>query len=232
MLPTFRDVTAGRLATLLVAMPILAACAAPRSPAGIGPVPAGMHVRANEVFYDVQGSTAAELWASLRANGPQIESRRVFGQNVWNIRWTFQYAPSAAQCRMRDARVELVSTTRLPRWTPPPDAPRELVDQWNAFLQALTEHERGHQANGAAAAREIVHAFRSFRAPACEMMHAEATRVADRIFARYRELDRTYDQTTGQGRTQGAVWPPTAGPTELAGEEQDSGKGGPSDPRR
>ncbi len=191
---------------------------------GSGALQAGVAVHAREVYYDISGSTAEDLWKAMRALGPQSGGRRVFGYHSWNVRWNFRYAPGGGECRMKDVQVELTSTITLPRWRPPAVAPDGLVAQWDAFVAALTLHEQGHRDLSLAAAREIERALRRLRHAGCAALDAQANALANRILGQYRERDRRYDAETGSGRTQGAIWPPgnvaAESKTKLPGQHE------------
>jgi predicted secreted Zn-dependent protease len=181
-----------------------------------------MQVRTQRVHYDVTGTTAGELYSAMRAYGPVHDGRRVYGHHAWDIRWTFRYAASSGACRMRDVRVELTSTTTLPRWSPPADASDSLVAQWTTFRAALEAHEHGHARIGADAAREIHRSLRGHQQVYCGSMAAQANALAQQILARYREQNRRYDQQTGAGASQGAVWPPRSMLSDVPGAPPDS----------
>lgn len=198
----------GRCAALLLISSASVAAACATTGANVGPLPAGMTMSAQERHYDVTGSTAAEIRASMLALAPRLAGRRTLGRHTWSIRWNYRYRRVGGGCRMHDVRVVLISTTSIPRWSPPPGVPDTLIDQWNAFSAALAEHERGHRDISVASGREILAALRSLRAPSCIALETDARALGERILARYREQDARYDRETRAGRTQGAVWPP------------------------
>src|SRR5262249_29721162 len=103
--------------------------------------------------------------------------------------------------------VYIRSEITLPRWTPPPDAPPALVEQWKQFLAALETHEIGHKDISARAARDVLTAIRRLDTM-CPSFGAEAKRATDGIVARLRVEQATYDAETRHGATQGATFPP------------------------
>jgi predicted secreted Zn-dependent protease len=203
------------LAALLIGFGVTA-CAAPPAPAGdaptggprIGPLLPGMVVHADETFYDITGANAAELRRAMRAHGPRDDERTWSGRTDWSIRWTFSFSPGRGTCRITDARVELQSLVRLPRWRPPPSAPEALVADWERYVGALRAHEHGHVEIAAEAAREITSAIRRLRTPVCTAISTEANATGRRILERARVRNRDYDTETRHGVGQGAAWPP------------------------
>lgn len=160
------------------------------------------------VFYDVEGSNALELHLSMRRNGPLANGRRVFGLARSNVRWNARWRNLGGRCTVTALDVRLDAEIRLPRWRPPPEASPELVAYWNRFVRALAEHEAGHIAWDADAARELRNRLRRQSAPTCSLLDRQLSLEANRIIADYRERNRRYQQTTRGGGTQGAVWPP------------------------
>lgn len=160
------------------------------------------------VFYDVEGSTAGELAQSMRRNGPLWNGRRVRGLATWNLRWNARWQNLGGRCAVSALDVRLEAEIRLPRWRQPPDASPELVEHWNRFVRAVAEHEAGHIASQADAARELRNRLRRQSAPTCSLLDVQLRQEANRVIAYYRERDRHYQQSTRGGGTQGAVWPP------------------------
>lgn len=203
--------TGARLRLLLLASCCFVASCAARAQerdTGFGTVPVGMTVRLNDDYYDVRGSTAAELRRAMRESGPTANGRRWDGDTQWNVRWRFRYGMQGGSCRMSDVTVEYTATITMPRWNPPPSAPPMLRRQWFEFERALRAHEEGHRNIGGEAAREVLRLIRAVSSPRCEYMAEEANALGRRTLDRFRALQRQYDEETGHGRTQGATWPP------------------------
>lgn len=172
------------------------------------PIPEGLEITRNVVRYKVEGESARDLLASMRRSGPQNGGRRFFAYHEWDLHWASRYISGRDGCRMEEVSVELTSTTTLPQWSPPSQASEGLEAQWKEFMATLEEHERGHEAIVEAGARELLRSLKELRVDQCEQMDATANDLVDTIVTALQEEDRTYDQETRDGATQGAVWPP------------------------
>jgi predicted secreted Zn-dependent protease len=200
---------AGRWA--LRALPLTLALslgAAPVPPVVVASSDASLIIRVSEAFYDIRGSTAEELHREMQRLGPEEDGRRFHGHTGWTVNWRFVSQPSGRACRATRVEVTAEITITLPRWRTPPDAPDDLRPQWDAYLAALRVHEEGHRDLAVAAARRAHSRLSGFRTSDCRDFNRDANAEGQRILDRLRADNRRYDEKTGHGRTQGAVWPP------------------------
>ena len=152
------------------------------------------------VYYDVRGSTEAELASQLQALGPTDESgQRYHGQVTWKVETNWPRYTNGS-CRLNDVRVDRSIRMLLPRWTPPADASSALVDKWNRYLTSLTEHEKGHIEMAIAGSDSIPSIVRGSTCQTAEARTKEA-------YGRMKEADARFDGATQHGMTQGAVFP-------------------------
>jgi predicted secreted Zn-dependent protease len=121
-------------------------------------------------YYDVTGETPAEIWREMKTHGPVgNDGVRYNGTTKWSVRWRYPYARSARGCTTGPVTVKLSVVYTMPRWDNPPGASRTLENQWNRYIDALEEHERGHGDFGRQAAREIERALEAIPAqPTCD----------------------------------------------------------------
>lgn len=160
------------------------------------------------VYYDVEGTTVAELAEALQRLGPQTEGQRFYGLTQWQLNAEYQWVESSGGCAIENPVVRVAVTMTLPRWTPPRGTPGELVGAWNRFARALEQHEHEHRRLAEEAAEAIRWELATLRLPNCT--HAESRaqqRVAD-IVQDYNRRNARYDEQTRHGITEGAVWPP------------------------
>lgn len=188
----------------LAALLVVGGCAPAKAPAG-ATIPRAAN--AEYVFYDVTGSTPAELWSSMRAAAPLAGQQPAYGLTSWNVTWRTRWG-GTGQCRVTFADVQLQMRVTMPRWTPPADASPELVAQWETFIRALAVHEAGHASRAAEAARQVRRALEGVSMPTCGMMELRTRAVAEQVLNQHRARDRDYDAQTRRGATQGAIWPP------------------------
>ena len=196
-------------ATLLVA----AACSSPQPATRPTPTPSRLSTAAtaalvldsHERYYDVTGASAAELRDAMRRHGPRDAGGHGDAVTVWNLEWTYGERRTADGCALRDVRVTLAVTVTLPRWEPPADAPRRLVDAWRRFLERVQVHEAGHRAVAERYARTLAATLTGLRAPTCDAVWDEAQRTGTRVVDEGRAANRAYDVETKHGQTQGVV---------------------------
>jgi predicted secreted Zn-dependent protease len=177
------------------------------APAAASPI-----IRVSEELYDIRGSTAQELSLEMFRLGPSgEEGRRSSGYTAWNIDWRFRPESRGSACMASWVEVQADIVITLPRWNPPPDAPRELRSQWDTYLAALRAHEEGHRDLAVAAARQVHARISGFLTASCQDFERLVNREANLILDQLRADNLRYDEETGSGATQGAVWPPSRG---------------------
>lgn len=109
----------------------------------------------------------------------------------------------------------------MPRWEPEEDAPSELVEQWDRFINALYEHEHGHLSYGVRAAQAAEREVRRMRAHSCGALALQVRQTIREIAEEYHTRSAEYDVVTRHGATQGVRWPPAGvwgEPEEAAGD--------------
>jgi predicted secreted Zn-dependent protease len=114
-----------------------AAPAAPRS-AALAPAAPILRAAPSDVrieYYDVQGADHAALMNALnsRAGG--------HAQSSWKL--SYQYLPlrERGTCGVRSLTTKLELAMTLPRWSPPAEAPPDLVERWARYVNALMSYE-------------------------------------------------------------------------------------------
>ncbi len=151
-------------------------------------------------FYDIAGSTADELRAQMSTLGPVDQfGNRNDAYTGWFVVWNWPKNPDGT-CDLSQATVSTFITVTFPRWTPPPGAAPPLVQRWQQYVDALATHEEGHADFVDETIPDILAALKG---ATCDTAGAAGLAVLDRI----RQHDLDYDNTTGHGATQGAVFP-------------------------
>ena len=171
-----------------LAEPVVAAAPAPRVK------------NATMVYYDVGGTTPAQIRERLEARAPRSPDGYpgdVFAR--WEFRWNWPGYGSSS-CTLAQAKVTLRVTVSFPRWTHPKAAPASLAAAWARYSLALARHEQGH-VNWAIAHRPAV--LRAIKNATCRTANAAALKQLNLI----RKHDVSYDKTTQHGATQGARFP-------------------------
>ncbi len=128
-----------------------------------GAADAKPRVTSNTVYYNVSGTSAADIRQELREKGPN----GYWAYTNWYVRWT-------GKCQVS---VEIDIT--LPRLINRGQLPDSFLAEWDEMIVALTAHENRHAEHGLNAAEEI-------EAANCRRAHdiidkwAEQDRVLDR----------------------------------------------------
>jgi len=157
--------------------------------------------------FDVSGTTAEELNASVRANGPVAsDGKRRWGTTRWNLGWKDYHVIDGGTCRIDTFTVTLDTTMNLPNWTDRNAAPYGLKSKWDRFAERLRVHEDGHRQNGIRAANEFANNLRTLTpAQDCAALERDISVLFERIKSEYRFIDEGYDRATNHGRSQGAT---------------------------
>lgn len=144
-------------------------------------------------YYDVAGSTPAEIYQNLRARSP------VSGDGVaktgWHIRVGWRQARRGDACEVADPMTSLSITVLLPRLATPDAATPEALAFWERTMTGLEIHEAGH------ARIAIDHRYDFVKAAAnatCGSIEDVAKRTQKRIEA----IQEDYDRRTRHGLTQ------------------------------
>ncbi len=177
----------------------------------------GLTVITYDEPYTVTGSDAPALYASMMLNGPRTyEGTVAYGQLQWQLQWRYGlFDPDPGPCRIAEIEVEMTVRMILPEWQRPPDAPADLVAEWEAFFAALTEHEEHHRTIAIDAARDMIRTLKRMRASSCWSLRSDANAEGRRILERYQRKSEDYDRETTKHQRlgEGPVWPPRKRPT-------------------
>jgi predicted secreted Zn-dependent protease len=189
-------VAAGGLQTLLGALPTPAA-------GGAGPrLTSRLEVTTN--YYTVTGSTAAELFRSKVQARPWKDSKPFDAYTDWNIRWTFRWRQRGEQFAIESLETKTTVVVTLPRWLPPAEASRELVERWQRYVQGLGRHELGHVTLARLATAELQQQLAALNpCPTAQELTETVGRTGTGVVAKYRQKDADYDRETGHGAKQG-----------------------------
>ena len=209
MSPALRSVTLAAAAVAACGSPAPKPAPAPApAVAAPTPTPASVAIDAHEEYYDVYGSSTAELREQIRRLGPKEGNESTDALTVWDLESSYGEAPGPGGCGLRNVQVTLTVTVTLPRWTPPGDAAPQLIASWRTYLQHVRTHEAGHRAIAEQNARELMAALSGLRAATCPAVWDQASRTVERIVAEGRVRNRAYDDQTKHGQTQGVVLAP------------------------
>jgi predicted secreted Zn-dependent protease len=149
-------------------------------------------VQRREKYYDLHGTTEAELLAAIREHGPEGELR---GLTEWSVSWTFRTVKQGrGQCYVASVATKTDITVTFPRWVEASDASEELRTRWNRALSDLKRHEQLHVANAVRTSKAIERAVRSLPSTTdCEALEVDINLAANRELGAGRRRDTNYD---------------------------------------
>jgi len=157
-------------------------------------------------FYDVQGSSGAEVLKSMNERGPVgKDGLRHHGHTSWHVKWTYHLAYQGKSCEIASLVIEPSGTMTLPRWDRPDRASKNLKQEWDRYAAALREHESGHYDFALSASNEIKQRLSSLNGSAgCQALRGEIDSKARAVLSEFQAKELDYDATTKHGATQGA----------------------------
>jgi len=180
-------------AAVVIALAVLSACSTtPTKTSSVLPIDLVK-------YYDISGSTLAELRRELDAKGPKDGGRGVDAYTRWYFRWEWP-GYGKLECDLSAAVVHAEVEVTFPRWQEDPSAPLELRERWQRYIDALAQHENGH-VELAVRHRETV--LQAIQSSTCENADESARRAVQSLNA----ANAAYDRKTQHGRKDGAKFP-------------------------
>lgn len=152
------------------------------------------------------GGNAAEVLRAMLAALPATGGEH-FATTTWVLHYDLTSQPQGDACAVGGVRVSLTVTTRLPQLDPD-HSDLAVKTRWGDFSAALRTHEQGHQRIAEEGAQQLEDELRGLgTADSCPALERRASeRFADVSHA-IQQRQQAYDQGTGNGRSQGAVFP-------------------------
>ena len=146
-------------------------------------------------YYDVEGITAADIYASMRVRAPKGANADGVAKTEWHLRVGWREAKRGGECDVADPLASLSLRVILPRLVNEDAVSPAGLAFWRAAIAGLEIHEAGH----ARIAWDHRNDFsRAARGATCKTIRKIATQTEDRIKA----LQDDYDRVTRHGITQ------------------------------
>jgi predicted secreted Zn-dependent protease len=156
-------------------------------------------------YYNVAGSTIRDIHRSLAQSRPWRDKSSMDGQTDWRVTWSFYVASSGDKCRCTSFSTTTTITMTLPRWIAATNTPPEIKTAWQRYVTALGQHEAGHAQFALNAAAEMQKQCRNMEIPNCDVLRSQISSQCQSILDDFRNREKTYDERTKNGATQGAV---------------------------
>ena len=161
-------------------------------------------------YHEVHGSSVKALRRDMSAKAIKgdPDGGTYDANTAWYDHWNYKTWSTNYDCRIIAVKTSVDVTFKFPKWSPSPNAPLELKNEWNRYMKCLHTHEDGHKAHAVKAAQEIERALMAMGPQVnCDVLNSEANALGKSIIARYNQEDVDYDRQTQHGKTQGAAFP-------------------------
>lgn len=159
-------------------------------------------------YYQVYGYTPSEVRNQLNECGAKSEGEAYDAYTSYYVNWAYNYNSVAGGCAIKDATVGIKVDFFYPKWDDPGNAQTGLAERWQNYMTNLIIHEEGHKDIATRGAETIYDSLSTLPLQAtCDEAESAAYTSASSIFADYDNRNKAYDDETGHGATQGAVFP-------------------------
>lgn len=157
--------------------------------------------KAEEVieYYPVKGSTAPELYRSIGENGPKVNEKRAMALTSYVLRWKREFAQENNRCVIKSAIPLLKITYTIPKFSGKngQKLSPELNARWNAFTNALYQHELEHGAIIKNMVEELTQESLQLKTaddPQCKRMRKVLADLVNEYVARQRKEGQNFDR--------------------------------------
>ncbi len=160
-------------------------------------------------YYEIRGNSEKELRDQMCRNGYTFnDGERYDSVTSWRWKIDYGYDCTPRACTPDSFKVALVIIYRYPKWVHTDGAPQPLVDKWDGYMKNLITHEKGHRDMAVEAAAELSRAVAALPpAASCAEFDREVRALGHERMKKLNADQKSYDETTGHGKTQGAVFP-------------------------
>jgi predicted secreted Zn-dependent protease len=159
-------------------------------------------------YYEVQGDNAKDVRCDMDRRGCRWDDGRTYDSvTKWSMKWDYDYERSSGSCAARSFRTSVDILYRLPKWRPSDRAAQPLLVTWEHYVHDLTRHEQGHRDLAVESATELGWAVDALPpASTCADVDRNIQMLSHEFITRLNAQQKAYDQETGHGATQGALF--------------------------
>jgi predicted secreted Zn-dependent protease len=160
-------------------------------------------------YYEIRGASEKELRNQMCRNGCALyDGEKYDSVTTWRWKLNYGYDRTPQTCAVDSFRVALEIDYRYPKWVRGNDAAQPLVDKWDGYMKRLVMHENGHRNLAVDAAAELSRIVAQLPpARSCAELDREVRTLGHERMEKLNADEKSYDETTGHGKTQGAVFP-------------------------
>lgn len=170
----------------------------------------GIRINQKLEYYKITGNSENELANQLNEHGFAWDDGNTYASTTAaSISTHFEpFCPNPWRCIVGSFQVTVDITIALPEWQHGEDAPPELVEKWNRFMENLVLHENGHRDRAVTAATELLTAVQNLPAASSRSaLEANVKALKHERLLRLAQDEADYDRDTVHGTSQGALFP-------------------------
>ena len=146
-----------------------------------------MKINLEYVYYDIQGTTARELYDQMDRLGPPIYGNsgpRAIGMAISDYDWSAKCICKSSWCHLRVTKFALRETIVLPRWTPPRGVSPRLVFSWGQFAKMVKKHELTHRDIDVRVGKDLLRKLKLMKPKSsCKKIQSAATKLEKKKLA-------------------------------------------------
>ena len=132
-----------RLLGIFLVLPLLAVLAPTETPASESPV--RLETSVSEKYYDIRGSGAEEIFASIQGHGlGGMAGLSASGLTESNLSYTISSSTDYFGCRLEDVSLDMKVDVTLPRHARPTELDPSHAKLWEAYEAQVEYHEYRH----------------------------------------------------------------------------------------
>jgi predicted secreted Zn-dependent protease len=153
-------------------------------------------------FYDVSGSTAAEIRSAMIKNGPRGDN----GRAIAYFAWTILLADTQKQ-NCLPLKLNVAGLMTLPRHSNPAQIAPPLVSPWQYLLERLAAHELEHQKILLAEVARLEASLSKVAYSSCHDLRQTAQDLIRISMRRSQASSDSFDLASKGGQRDGVRWP-------------------------
>lgn len=160
-------------------------------------------------YYEIRGGCEQELHGQLcKKCLTWDDGKKYDSATSWDVKWDYGYDRTSQACSADSFKVTVNVVFHFPKWARADDAPRQLVEKWDAYMKSLNLHETGHRNLVVEAATGLTRSVASLPpARTCAELDREVRALCSAGMQKLEEDQKEYDAVTDHGITQGAIFP-------------------------
>jgi len=169
----------------------------------------GLKESTTDHYYKIHGNTDWDLREQMKQCGPKADGESFDAVTYYYINWQYLYDYKAdGKCNVMNLAVGVKVNFYYPSWEEKDSGAKSVVDKWSRYMTNLITHEEGHRQRAIDGAAKVLDKLNSLSDyPDCESLENGANAEGTAVMNQLEADQKSYDDDTGHGATQGAVFP-------------------------